>query len=106
MSVFSFRDDNFSLYEWIFTKLDVCIEIVETLFGIADGQFSSELSSRDTSVFSYLDDNFSKYQWIFTKLGMCINIVEICFGIANGQILSIFDRDIFPQYIRIFLAGQ
>ena len=84
MSVFSFPDDSFSKYQWIFTKLGVCIDIVETSFGIADVQIpsiSAELSASDTSVFSFLDDNFSKYQWLFTKLGMCIDIVEICFWI-------------------------
>ena len=41
MSVFSFPDDSFSKYQWIFTKLGVCIDIVETSFGIADVQISS-----------------------------------------------------------------
>ena len=40
-SVFSFPDDNFSKYQWIFIKLGVCIDIVETLFGIAGGLISS-----------------------------------------------------------------
>ena len=40
-SVFSFPDDNFSKYQWILTKLGVCINIVEICFGIADGQISS-----------------------------------------------------------------
>ena len=40
MSIFSFPDDNFSKYQWIVTKL-VCIDIVETWFGIADGQILS-----------------------------------------------------------------
>ena len=34
-SVFFFPDDNFSKWQWIFTKLGVCIDIVEILFGIA-----------------------------------------------------------------------
>ena len=38
MSVFSFPDDNVSKYQCIFTKLGVCIVIVETWFGIADGE--------------------------------------------------------------------
>ena len=62
-SVFSFPDDRFSKYQWIFTKLCACIDIVETCFGIADGKilkFLTELSARDTSVFSFLDENFSK----------------------------------------------
>ena len=40
-SVFSFLYDNLSKFQWIFTKLDVCIDIVEIWFGIANGQFSS-----------------------------------------------------------------
>ena len=38
--MFSFPDDNFSNYQWIFTKLGVCIDIEEICFGIADGQIS------------------------------------------------------------------
>ena len=39
-SIFWFPDDNFSKYQWIFTKLNVytCIDIVEVWFGIAIGQ--------------------------------------------------------------------
>ena len=37
ISVFSFLDNNFSKYQWIFIKLDVCIYIVEICFGIAKG---------------------------------------------------------------------
>ena len=40
-SVFSVPDDKFNKYQWIFTKLGVCIDIVEILFGIADGKISS-----------------------------------------------------------------
>ena len=38
--VFSFPDDNLSK-QWIFTKLGMCIDIVEIWFGIANGQISS-----------------------------------------------------------------
>ena len=62
---FLFPDDNFSKHQWIFTKLAMCIDIVEMWFGIANGQISS------------IFDNFSKHQWIFTKLAMCIDIVEM-----------------------------
>ena len=40
-SVFSFPDDNLSKHQWIFTKLGMCIDIVEIWFGIANGQISS-----------------------------------------------------------------
>ena len=60
---FSFPDDNLSKYQWIFTKLGMCIDIVEIWFGIANGQISSifdELSARDTSILSFPDYNLSK----------------------------------------------
>ena len=38
---FLFWDDNLSKHQLIFTKLGVCIDIVEIWFGIADGQISS-----------------------------------------------------------------
>ena len=45
MSEFSFPDDNFSKYQWIFTKLGVCIDIVNIWFWIADGQITSVFDS-------------------------------------------------------------
>ena len=38
---FSFPDDNLSKHQWIFTKLGMCIDIVEIWFVIATGQISS-----------------------------------------------------------------
>ena len=38
---FSFSDDNLSKHQWIFTKLGMCIDIVEIWFGIANGQILS-----------------------------------------------------------------
>ena len=38
---FSFLDDKLSKHQWIFTKLGVCIDIVEIWFGITYGQISS-----------------------------------------------------------------
>ena len=39
--IFSFPDDNLSKHQWIFTKLGMCVDIVEIWFGIANGQISS-----------------------------------------------------------------
>ena len=41
MSIFSFLDDNLSKRQRIFTKLGVCIDIVEIWIWIANGQISS-----------------------------------------------------------------
>ena len=38
---FSFPDDNLSKHQWIFTKLGMCIDIMEIWFGIANGQILS-----------------------------------------------------------------
>ena len=38
---FSFPDDNLSKHQWIFTKLGMCIDIVEIWFGIANGEILS-----------------------------------------------------------------
>ena len=40
-SSFLFQENNFSKSQWIFTKLDKCIDIVQVWFGIADGQILS-----------------------------------------------------------------
>ena len=41
ISVFWFQDDNLSKYQWMFTKLGKCNDIVEVSFGIANGQILS-----------------------------------------------------------------
>ena len=106
-SIFSFPDDNLNKYQLIFTKLDVCIDIVESWFGIVNGQISSFFDSYlpTMSEFTFPHDNFSKYQWIFAKLGVCIDIVKIWLGIVNGQISSIFDRVICLRYVHILISG-
>ena len=71
--IFLCPDNNLSKHQWIFTKLGMCIYIVEVRFGIVGGQILS---------------NFDR--------GMCIYIVEVWFGIVDGQILSNFDRAICP----------
>ena len=41
MSVFSFPDNKFNKYRWIFMKLGMCLDVVQIWFGIANGQISS-----------------------------------------------------------------
>ena len=40
-SIFYIKDNNLSKSQWIFTKFDMCIYIVEICFGIAHWQISS-----------------------------------------------------------------
>ena len=83
----SFPDDNLSKHQWIFTKLGMCIDIVEICLGLPMSKFReilTELSARDTPIFSFPNDNLSKCQEILTKLRTCIDIKESRFGIPNG----------------------
>ena len=62
MPIFSFPD-NLSKHQWIFTKLGMCIDIVDSGLGLLMGkfrQFLTELPARDTPIFSFPDFNFSK----------------------------------------------
>ena len=38
MSIFSFRDNNLGKYQWIFTKLGMCIDILAIWFGTTTRQ--------------------------------------------------------------------
>ena len=105
-SVFLFPDDYFSNCQWIFTKLGVCLDIVEIWFEIVNGQISlcfCRLTDHHMSIVSFPDDNLSKYQWIFAKLSVGIDNVEISFGIANGQI---FDTVVCPPHVPIFVPDD
>ena len=92
-----FLDDNLSKCQMIFTKLGVCIDIVEIWFGIATGQIPSIFEGATciclwhiSSIFSFPDDNLNKYQWIITKFDIFIDIMEIWYWIANGLIFFNF----------------
>ena len=41
-----FPDDSMSKHQWIFTKLGMCIDIVEIWFGIANGQILSNFDKK------------------------------------------------------------
>ena len=69
LSVFSFPDDNLSKCQWIFTKLGVCIDIVEICLGIVNGPISSTFDSYLPAIHLYFHFRIitSKYQRIFTS---------------------------------------
>ena len=100
MPIFSFPDDNLGKHQWIFTKLGMCIDIVEIWFGIANVQitlnFDRVICPRQFHIL-FPDDNLSKCQRDITKLGTCIDMKEVWFLIANWQISSVFDRLICPR---------
>ena len=85
-----FPDESLSIiYQWIFTKLDMCIDIVYIWFGIANGQISSifdRVICLPQSIFLFLDDNFQEE--------ISMDFHQTC--IAKGQFLSVFGRVICP----------
>ena len=68
MHIFLFPGVILSKNQWIFTKLRLCIDILKIWFGIANGQFLTVLSVRDTSRFSNPDDNFSNLNGLSSSL--------------------------------------
>ena len=66
----------------------MCIDTVEILFGIADGQISSNFHRVICPAHAHIFNS--------GQLGTCIDMKESLFGIANGQISSMFDRVICP----------
>ena len=66
---FSFPDDNLSRHQWIFTKLGMCIDIVEIGgLGLLMGKFRknfTELSARDTIMAGYYSLTFLFFQLFF-----------------------------------------
>ena len=84
LSIFLFPDDNSSKYQWIFTKLGMFFDILDTWLWIANGQISSvltELSACNTSIFSFADNS----KLIFTNLDMYIDIVGSGLGLIIGK---------------------
>ena len=83
--IFSFPDDNLSKHCRIFTRLGMCIDIVEIWLGIANGQilsnFDGVICPRHAHIFVFRTIT-SKCQRILPKLGTCIDMKEIWFGIA------------------------
>ena len=70
---FSFPDDNFSKFQWIFTKLVMGIDIVEICF--ANGLISFIFGRVICLQYIHIlikDNNLSKSQWISTNFDMCI----------------------------------
>ena len=58
--VFLFLDDNLSEWQWIFTKLGMCIDLYRSGLGLLMGkflQFLTELPACDTSIVSFPNDN-------------------------------------------------
>ena len=53
MSIFSFLGDDFNKIQWIFTKLGVCIDIMEIWFGVVNRQISSIFDSYLPAIHPY-----------------------------------------------------
>ena len=97
----SFPDDNLSKHQWIFTKLGICIDIVEIWFGIANGQFSSNFDGW------WLEFHFRVMTWVninvFSPNLVCALIFKRSgLGLLMGKFCQIF-RELSARDTPIFL---
>ena len=108
IQVFSFPVDNLSKYEWMFTKFEKCIDIVEIWLGIANRQILSIFISVTCpsiccpSVRLYF--RFRMITWVnvngFSPNLVCALILwRSGLGSLMGKFSSNFDRVIFPHTI-------
>ena len=95
-SVFSFPDDNLSKYQWIFTKLGMCIDIVEIWFGIANGQISSIFDSYLPMTFPYFC--FRMITWVNIN-GFSPNLVRALILCGRPRWLSWMRRPTVDQEV-------
>ena len=105
---FQFSENNLSKYQWIFTKLVMCTDIVQSLFGIANGhfhQFLTNLSVCKMSVYSFLDDNLRKYQLIFTNLVCALILWKFGLGWLMSK-FSQFLTKLSGRNTSDFVSGQ
>ena len=96
---FSFPDDNFSKHQWIFTKLGMCIDIVEIWFGIANGQISSNFYSYLSETRPYF--RFRTITWVNNKgfqpnLLYTLTLRRCGLGLLMGKFRWIF-KSYLPQ---------
>ena len=88
-SVFSFPDDNLSGCQWIFAKLDTCIDIVEIWFGIVYGQiYGSYLPAR--RLYFHFRVTTSKCQWISPNLMCALVLWRPGSGLQMGKFRQFF----------------
>ena len=101
-SVFSFPGDNFCKCRWIFTKLGMCIDIVEVWFGVVTGLISSifdrVICPWHVRIFFFSDDNCGTYMYHCThETWYCGDLLWDCYwaNFVNFWQLSARDTSVF-----------
>ena len=86
-SFFSFSDNNLSIYQWVFTKLGMCIDSVEIWFGLLTGKFHEffTVTCHHTSIFLFPDDYLTKYQSIWPNMACALIVWRSGFGLLMGK---------------------
>ena len=88
LSILSFPDYNLSKCQCIFTKLNVCIDIVEILFGIVNGQISSISDCYLPTIRLYFHRVAGYYAvrlavHVSVRLSICSDNILMCFKIMD-----------------------
>ena len=103
-SVFSFPDGNLSKCQWIFTKLGVCIDIVEIWFGIVNGQISSIFDSYLPAIYLYFHFRmitFVNINGFSPNLACVLKLCRPGLGLLMGKfgqfLIDLSAHDTFPD---------
>ena len=88
-----------SKYHWIFTKLGMCIDIVEIWFGIANGQISSNFDK------SYLPATYFCFRTINLIVRSGLGLLQANFSIFYRVVCPWQDNDGLLSYYIFFLIS-
>ena len=95
-SVFLYLDENFSKYQWIFTKFVIAFILWRSALEISLIFDSYRPATGPLININEFSPNF---------VCASVNIMGICFGIAYGRVSCIYLTVTCPQYIRILLSA-
>ena len=104
-SVFLCPDDNMSKCQWIFTKLSVCIDIVDIWFGVIMGkfcQFLTKLSAHHMSEFSFKAK--ATIVCLFTRHTIVAGYYGITLAIRVSVHQSVRSSDVRPSVFLCYLS--
>ena len=109
-SIFSFLDDNLSKFLQIFTKLNVCIDIVEIWFEIVNWQISSifdrVISPRQVRIFHFYMITLVNINGFSSNVVCALILWRSGLGLHMSKFRQFFGRVICPRHVSIFILDN
>ena len=95
-TIFLFPNENLSKCQWIFTKLSMCIDIMEIWFGITNGQTATILKSViclwHIHIFCFWTITWVNLNRFWPNLIWALALWRSDLGLLFGTLLPIFDK--------------